>query len=205
MRVVDRRRHQLGRLVAGVAEHQALVAGTGVEMVVAGLVDALGDVVGLLVVADHDGTALVVDAVVGVVVADALDGVARDLDVVDVRVGRDLAGQHHEAGVAQRLGGDARARILREDRVQDGVGDLVRDLVGMAFRDGLGGEEEIGIHAMLLDARWGRRHVARGARSQDTCETSDALATSGGRSVFAGARAAPQVVIKRAGRRGEES
>ena len=27
VRVVDRRRHQLGRLVAGVAEHQALVAG----------------------------------------------------------------------------------------------------------------------------------------------------------------------------------
>ena len=32
--VVDRRGHQFGRLVAGVAEHQALVAGTGVEVVV---------------------------------------------------------------------------------------------------------------------------------------------------------------------------
>ncbi len=107
VRVVDRRRHQLGRFVAGVAEHQALVAGAGVQVVVAGMVDALRDVVALLVVADHHRAALVVDAVLGVVVADALDGVARDLDVVDVRVGGDLAGQHHQAGVAQRLGGDA--------------------------------------------------------------------------------------------------
>jgi len=127
MRVVDRRRHQVGRLVAGIAEHQALVAGAGVEVVVAGVVHALGDVVALLVVADHDGAALVVDAVLGVVVADALDRVARDLDVVDVGVGRDLAGEHHQAGVAQSLGGDARARVLGEDRVEDRVGDLVRD------------------------------------------------------------------------------
>ena len=40
--VVDRRRHQLGRLVAGVAEHDALVAGALV--LVAGGIDALGDV-----------------------------------------------------------------------------------------------------------------------------------------------------------------
>ena len=149
VRVVDRRRHQLGRLVAGVAEHQALVAGAGVEVVVARLVDALCDVVGLLVVADHDRATLVVDAVFGVVVADALDRVARDLDVVDVRVGRDLAGEHHEAGVAQGLGGDSRARILLEDRVEDRVGNLVGDLVGVAFGNRFGGEEEVVRHAVL--------------------------------------------------------
>ena len=86
VRVVDRRGHQLGRLVAGVAEHQALVAGADVQVVVAGVIDALGDVVALLVVGHQHRAALVVDAVLGVVVADALDGVARDLDVVDVRV-----------------------------------------------------------------------------------------------------------------------
>jgi hypothetical protein len=150
VRVVDRRGHQLGRFVAGVAEHQALVAGAGVQVVVAGVVHALGDVVGLLVVADHDGAALVVDAVFGVVVADALDGVARDLDVVDVRVGGDLAGQHHEAGVGQRLGGHAAARVLLEDRVEDRVGDLVGDLVGMAFGDGFGREEKVVRHLNTL-------------------------------------------------------
>ena len=49
----------------------------------------------------------VVDAVVGVVVANALDGVACDLDVVDVRVGGDLACQHDQAGVGQGFGSHA--------------------------------------------------------------------------------------------------
>ena len=40
--VVDRRRHQLGRVLAGVAEHDALVAGAFI--LVAAAVDALGDV-----------------------------------------------------------------------------------------------------------------------------------------------------------------
>jgi hypothetical protein len=148
--VVDGRGHQLGRLVAGVAEHQALVAGAGVQVVVAGVVHALRDVVGLLVVADHHRAALVVDAVLGVVVADALDRVARDLDVVDVRVGGDLAGQHDQAGVGQRLGGHAAARVLREDRVEDRVGDLVRHLVRVAFGDRFRREEIVVRHLHTL-------------------------------------------------------
>ena len=63
---------------------------------------------------DQHRAALVVDAELGVVVADALDRLARDLDVVDVGVGRDLAGQYHEAGVDQGLGSDARAQVLRQ-------------------------------------------------------------------------------------------
>ena len=142
VRVVDGRGHQLGRLVAGVAEHQALVAGAGVEVVVGRLVDALGDVVALLVVGHQHRAALVVDAVVGVVVADALDGVARHLDVIDHRVGGDLAGQHHQAGVGQCLGGHAAARVLRQQGVEDGVGDLVGHLVRVAFGNRFGSEEK---------------------------------------------------------------
>ena len=44
VRVVDRRRHQVRRLAAGVAEHDALVAGTLVALLVGGIVDALGDI-----------------------------------------------------------------------------------------------------------------------------------------------------------------
>ena len=77
----------------------------------------------------------------GVVVADALDGVARDLDVVDMRVGGDLR-QHDQAGVGQCLGGHAAARVLLEDGIKNRVGDLVGHLVGMAFRDGFGGEKK---------------------------------------------------------------
>ena len=63
-----------------------------------------------------------------------------------MRVGRDLAGEHHEAGVGQCLGGHAAARVLREDRVEDRVGNLVGDLVGVAFGDGFGSEEKVVRH-----------------------------------------------------------
>ena len=103
MRQVDRQRHELRRLVAGVAEHQALVAGALVQRIVLRLVYALLDVGRLLVVGHQHGAAFVVDAELGVVVADALDGVARDLLEIHRRSGGDLAGHHDQAGVDQRF------------------------------------------------------------------------------------------------------
>jgi len=110
------------------------------------VVHTLGDVIALLVVADHHGATLVVDAIVGVVVADAFDGVTGDLDVVHMRVGGDLASQHHQTGVGQGFGGDTAAGVLRKDGVEDRVRDLVSDLVGVAFRNGFRGEQVIAGH-----------------------------------------------------------
>ncbi len=166
MRIVDGGRHQDRRLVAGVAEHQALVAGTLVEVVVLGLVHALGDVRALAVIADLHRAALVVDAVLGVVVADALDGVAHDLDVVDVGGRGDLARQQHQSGGAEGFRGDPRFGILRKQGIQDGVRYLVGNLVGMTFRNRFG-REQIVAHcfSMKCDRPWAQagtgRHVSR--------------------------------------------
>ena len=82
-----------------------------------------------------------VEAERGVGVADLADDLAGDLLHVDVGLRRDLAREHDEARRDERLDGDAALRVLREQRVEDGVGDLVGDLVGVAFGDGLGREE----------------------------------------------------------------
>ena len=82
-----------------------------------------------------------IDAVVGVVVADLLEHVARKADVVDVGVRGDFAGEHHETGGAERFGGDAAHRVFGEAGVEDGVRDLIRDFVGMTFTDGFGSKE----------------------------------------------------------------
>jgi hypothetical protein len=103
--VVDREGHQARRLVAGVAEHQALVAGALVEVEAFAFIHALGDVGGLAVDRGEHRAALVVEADVGIVVADALDGLAGDVHVVDVGLGGDLAGDHHQAGGHQGLAG----------------------------------------------------------------------------------------------------
>ena len=120
--------HQLGGLVGGVAEHHALVAG-------AAGVNALGDVAGLLVDGGDDGAGVGVEAVERVVVADGGDHAAHQALEIDVGLGGDFAGDDHEAGGGQGFGGDAAVGVLLQAGVENGVGDLVGNLVGMAFGD----------------------------------------------------------------------
>jgi hypothetical protein len=148
----DRHRHELLRLTRRVAEHHALVAGAcHVELVVVrrvgaglvGLVHALRDVGRLLVDRGDDGARIAVEPVPALGVADLADRLARDLRDVHVHVGRDLARDDDEAGVHERLAGDAALGILGHHGVEDSIRDLVGHLVRMAFRDRLGGEQEL--------------------------------------------------------------
>ena len=65
---------------------------------------------------------------------------------VDPRAGGDFAGDDRHAGLDHRFAGHARALVLREDRVEHGIGNLVGDLVRMAFGNGFGGEEIVVRH-----------------------------------------------------------
>ena len=111
----DRRRHQLRRLVAGVAEHQALVAGTLLGGLLArGLarVDALGDVGRLLRDQDVHEHPVGVEHVVVVDVADLADAVAGDLDEIELGLGGDLAADDHDVRLDVGLAGDAAELVL---------------------------------------------------------------------------------------------
>ena len=117
---IDRHGHERARLVAGIAEHHALVArayglvGVGCGRLVAlgleGLVHALGDVGGLLVNGAHDGAGVAVEAVLRAVVADGAHHVARDGLHVYVGLGANLAGDEDGAGGDERLAGAAHLR-----------------------------------------------------------------------------------------------
>src|SRR6185437_2932368 len=72
MRELHRERHELWRLVTGVAEHDPLIAGP------AG-VHAHGDVAGLLADELDDLHAVGVEGFAGVGIADLADGIPRDL------------------------------------------------------------------------------------------------------------------------------
>ena len=92
VRQPDRHGHEVVGLVAGVAEHHALVAGAlAVELLLGdvgallvGLVDALGDVGRLRVDRRHDAAGVAVEADRLAVVADALDRLAGDAGDLDV-------------------------------------------------------------------------------------------------------------------------
>src|SRR5581483_795854 len=125
---VDRQGHQLRRLVAGVAEHQALVAGALLLLVVLGAIDAAGDVGALAVNGAYDAAGVVIEADLGMDVANLLDRVAGDLGRVDVGFGGHLAGEDDLPGRHERFAGDSALRVLRENRVEDGITDLVGHL-----------------------------------------------------------------------------
>ncbi len=128
--------HQFGRLVRGVPEHQTLIAR-------APRVHAHGDVAGLLVDRGEDRAGVVIEPPGGVRIADLPDCLADDVGDLDIGLGGDLAGDERDAGGQDRFARDPAALVLHHDRVQDAVGNLIRDLVGMTFGDRFRGEQEV--------------------------------------------------------------
>ena len=139
----DRSGHELRGLGGGVTEHDALVAGAHLGVLLAlglTLVDALGDVGRLLGEQVGDEDLVGVEDVVVVHVADLADGGADDFLEVDLGLGGEFAGDDDVVALDQGLAGDARETVLREAGVEDGVRDAVGDLVRVALPDGFGGE-----------------------------------------------------------------
>jgi hypothetical protein len=128
---------QLGGLVGGIAEHDTLVTGTEVlEAVVK--VKTLGNIGRLLLDGDEQVQGLVVETLGGVIVADVLDGLTDNLLVVDLGLGGDLTEDHDHARLGGRLAGDLGHGVLGKAGIEDGIRDLVADLVGVALADGFG-------------------------------------------------------------------
>src|SRR5208282_84500 len=126
----NRKGHQFGSFVAGEAEHHSLIAG-------ASGIHAHGDVAGLLVDAGNYGAGVGVEPVDGVIVADGLHYAADQALKVHVSFGGDLAGDYDEAGAGQGFASDAAGGVFPQAGVENGIGNLVGDLVRMSFGNGL--------------------------------------------------------------------
>ncbi len=127
------------------------------------------DVARLLVDRHQHRAGVAVEAHLAARVADPLHHLARELRIVDPRLGGDLAGDHDVAGLEERLAGHPALGILAQDGVEDGVGDLVRHLVGVTLGDRLRGEQVIverhGLSWEGPRAPAGRRKVRGHARA----------------------------------------
>ena len=147
----DGQGHQFGRLVAGKADHHALVAGAGgLDLVLAHLatlglqrlVDAQGDVGALLLDArpSRRRSRRQSHTWLG---CSRCPGSSSRTSVVDIDVGfgGDLAGHQNQAGGDDALAGHAGVGVLGKDGVQHGVRDLVADLVRMPLGDRFRGEK----------------------------------------------------------------
>ena len=131
MREDQRRRHHLARLVAGVAEHDALV--TGPLLLLGFALDALVDVRGLFVDRRENAARIAVELVFALRVADALDHAPGHALHVDIGLRTHFARNDHESRGAERLAGDFRIGVVAQEFVENGVGNLIRDLIGVPF------------------------------------------------------------------------
>src|SRR5262249_35504327 len=119
----DRQGHQFGGFVAGVAEHHPLIAGA--LILVFSLIDAHGDVGGLAVNRLNEFRLVGVEEHFLPVVTDFGHGAARDGLIIDNAPRGYLAGEDDQVGRGQALAGNAAVGILLQQRVEDGVADLI--------------------------------------------------------------------------------
>ena len=140
----DGRGHEFGGFIGGIAEHEALVAGTllgGLFALGLAGVHALGDVGGLLGDDDIDEYFVGMKHVVVVYITDFPDRLAGDADEVELGLRGDFAADDDDIGLHVSLARDAAELVLGEASIQHGVGNGVGDFVRMAFAHGLRGKD----------------------------------------------------------------
>ena len=113
MRKAYRKRHALGGLIAGIAEHHALIAGAcivGVGIALfrfKALINAHCYIRRLTVDGADDRKGMAVEAVLGFIVADIKNDIAHEPRNVDIAVGRNLAHYHYHARGRAAFAGNA--------------------------------------------------------------------------------------------------
>ena len=153
----DGQRHEVVRLIAGVAEHHTLVPSTQQGLFVLGAAflhlhgagHAHGNVRALAVDAGQDSAGVPVKAGLRAVVAHLADGLPDQLGDVHIAVGGDFPSHYHQPGGGEGLAGHPAGWVLPEHGVQHSVGDPVAELVGVAFRNGLRCEQVLHLFSSL--------------------------------------------------------
>ena len=138
VRVGHRCRHQHFGFVGSIAKHQALVASTLFQRI--GTVNTLIDIRGLLADGAQYGTRVGVEAHIRMNIADFAHGFTGDLFDIYPGAGGDFAANQNHAGFHVGFAGYACFRILFQDGVENGIGDLVSNFIRMSFGDGFGRE-----------------------------------------------------------------
>ncbi len=125
MRVEDGRGKEFGRLICGVAEHHALVAGA--LFCGGAAIDAAGDIGGLAMQVGMVREGIKAEMFFGTIVANLLDDLARDALCVDFveAAARDFTEVEDDVGADHGFTGDVRGAVGLEARVKNGVRDLV--------------------------------------------------------------------------------
>mmetsp|Transcript_17406 Transcript_17406/g.25745 ORF Transcript_17406/g.25745 Transcript_17406/m.25745 type:complete len:244 (-) Transcript_17406:96-827(-) len=137
---IVRQRHERFRLVRGVSKHDTLISSTNVFH--ARSINRLGNIRRLFLDSDNNIASLVVKALSGIIVSNVLDGIANDLFVVDRGGSCDFSKNHNHARLAACFACNTRRRVSSDASIEDGVRDLIAELIRMSLVNGLGSEQK---------------------------------------------------------------
>ena len=129
--VGDWRWHQHVGFVGCIAEHQALVARALFQRI--GTVNALVDVWRLFANRAQYRAGVGIKAHIRMHITDLTHRVTGDLFDINPCAGGDLTANQNHASFDIGFARDARFRILRQDRIQHRIGDLVSNFIRMSF------------------------------------------------------------------------
>lgn len=136
-------RHQRLGLIRSVAEHVTLVTGTNLFIRLGThTVNALANVRGLLVEADEHLALVTIQTDVIRDETNVTADLSHDGFVINLRLGGDFTENHNHVGLRRRFARNLGIRVLFEARVEDTVGNLIRELIRVSFVDGFRGEKE---------------------------------------------------------------
>ena len=129
--VGDRRWHQHVGFVGRITEHQTLVACTLLQRI--GTVNALVNIRRLFTNCTQYRARVGIKTHIRMDITNFTNGVTGDLFDIYPCAGSDFTTDQHHAGFYIGFTGNTRFRILFEDRIKHGVGDLVSNFVRMPF------------------------------------------------------------------------
>ena len=138
VRHLDGKWHQLWRLVTGIAEHHALIAGALLFVQAFAFSDALRNIGRLLLDRRKDRASVAVESHGGIGIADVANHFSHDIDVAHFDLTGDFAGNDNHAGLGETFTGNAAVRIARQMRIENRIGYLVTELVRVTFRNRFG-------------------------------------------------------------------
>lgn len=133
--------HHFLSFVGGIAEHETLITSTNVLVFLA-FMHTLGNIGALLFNGYEDVAGLVIETNGGISETDSPHSGTNDILVVHLGLGGDLSENHHHSGLACRFTSNLGVGIFSQAGIQNGVRDLIAELIRVTLRDALGSEQE---------------------------------------------------------------
>jgi hypothetical protein len=134
--------HEFGRFIASIPEHHALVAGPLLLVGLFVFVDACGDFGRLAVDGGQHSHRCGIQTMRCIDIPDVTDHITDEVVEVQNGTGTDFSSDKHHAGRRESLAGNPAVVVGCHAGIEDRIGNLIAQLVGMAFADRFGSEEE---------------------------------------------------------------